>query len=110
MTEHHRDNLSDELSAERLVATFRLTLDGKEHIVPIAAEETLLQAALAAGIDAPHNCTKGRCGSCMSKLRNGQISMASTQALSPRNKERGYVLACQSRPSSSVPIWLDFDF
>jgi ferredoxin len=110
MTEQHRDDLSTKLSVERLVETFRLTLDGKEHIVPIAADETLLQAALAAGIDAPHSCTKGRCGTCMSRLRNGQISMASTQALSPRNKERGYVLACQSRPSSSVPIWLDFDF
>jgi hypothetical protein len=35
--------------------------------------------------------------------------MAVTRALSPRNKERGYVLACQSRPSSDAPIWLDFD-
>ena len=92
-----------------LVESFRLTLDGKEHIVPIAAGETMLQAALAAGIDAPHNCTQGRCGSCMSWLRSGEVSMASARALSPRNKERGYVLACQSRPSSSTPIWLDYD-
>jgi hypothetical protein len=35
--------------------------------------------------------------------------MVTTRALSPRNKERGYVLACQSRPASSDPIWLDFD-
>ncbi len=33
---------------------FRLTLDGIDHAVPIATGETLLQAALAAGIDAPH--------------------------------------------------------
>jgi ring-1,2-phenylacetyl-CoA epoxidase subunit PaaE len=92
-----------------LVENFRLTLDGEEHIVPIAAGETLLQAALAAGIDAPHLCTEGRCGTCMSWLRTGEVSMATTRALSPRNKERGYVLACQSRPSSPAPIWLDFD-
>ena len=92
-----------------LVENFRLTLDGEEHIVPIAVGETLLQAALAAGIDAPHSCTEGRCGTCMSWLRNGDVSMASTRALSPRSKERGYVLACQSRPSSPAPIWLDFD-
>jgi ring-1,2-phenylacetyl-CoA epoxidase subunit PaaE len=91
------------------VETFRLTLDGEDHTVPIAAGESLLEAALAADIDAPHNCTEGRCGTCMSWLRNGDVSMASTRALSPRNKERGYVLACQSRPSSSAAIWLDFD-
>ena len=91
------------------VESFHLTLDGEDHTVPIAAGETLLQAALAADIDAPHYCTEGRCGTCMSWLRNGEVSMASTRALSPRNKERGYVLACQSRPSSPAPIWLDFD-
>lgn len=92
-----------------LVESFRLTLDGEDHTVPIASDETLLEAALAAGIDAPHNCTQGRCGTCMSWLRNGDVSMASARALSPRNKEHGYVLACQSRPSSPTPIWLDFD-
>jgi ring-1,2-phenylacetyl-CoA epoxidase subunit PaaE len=91
------------------VENFRLTLDGKDHTVPIAAGETLLQAALAAGIDAPFLCTEGRCGTCKSWLREGEVSMKSTRALTPRNKERGYVLACQSRPSSAVPIWLDFD-
>ncbi len=96
-------------SANAMVESYRLTLDGENHTVPIAAAETLLQAALAAGIDAPHSCTEGRCGTCMSRLRNGEVSMASTRALSPRSKARGYVLACQSRPSSPAPIWLDFD-
>jgi ring-1,2-phenylacetyl-CoA epoxidase subunit PaaE len=95
--------------ANATVESFRLTLDGESHSVPIAAGETLLEAALAAGIDAPHSCTEGHCGTCMSWLRSGEVSMASTQALSKRNIERGYVLACQSRPSSPTSIWLDFD-
>ena len=99
-----------EASADSLAEGFRLTLDGEDHSVPIAAGETLLQAALAAGIDAPFSCTEGRCGTCMSQLRSGEVSMPPARALSPRNKDRGYVLACQSRPSSSAPIWLDFDF
>jgi ring-1,2-phenylacetyl-CoA epoxidase subunit PaaE len=96
-------------SANGTVESFRLTLDSESHTVPIAAGETLLEAALAAGIDAPHTCTEGRCGTCMSWLRNGDVSMTSTRALSKRNAERGYVLACQARPSSAAPIWLDFD-
>ena len=102
MSQHSEENIG-------LIESFRLTLDGEDHTVPITAGETLLQAALAAGIDAPHNCTQGRCGTCLSWLRTGDVSMAVTRALSPRNAERGHVLACQSRPSSSAPIWLDFD-
>ena len=96
-------------SADDLVDSFRLTLDGEDRSVPIAAGQTLLEAALAAGVDAPSSCTEGHCGTCMAQLRSGDVSMASTRALSKRNIERGYVLACQSRPSSSEPIWLDFD-
>ena len=100
------NNPSTKPSAQK---SFRLTLDGIDHTVPIVAGETLLQAALAAGIDAPHDCTEGRCGSCMSWLRSGDVSMDATRALSPRKIERGYVLACQAQPSSPDPIWLDFD-
>ena len=109
MSERKENDSGAEQSVNAFVDSFRLTLDGEDHTVPIAAGETLLQAALAAGIDAPHNCTEGRCGTCKSWLRSGDVTMASTRALSPRNKERGLVLACQSRPSSIAPIWLDFD-
>ena len=91
------------------VGSFRLTLDGEDHAVPITPGQTLLEAALEAEIDAPHMCTEGHCGTCMARLRSGEVSMASTQALSKRNVERGYVLACQARPKSTAPIWLDFD-
>ena len=92
-----------------LIENFRLTLDGEDHTVPIASGETLLEAALTAGIDAPCNCKEGRCGTCRSWLRTGEVSMANARALSPRNKKRGHVLACQSIPASCDPIWLDFD-
>ncbi len=102
--------LDNAASADTIsLENFRLTLDKKEHVVPIAAGQTLLQAALAAGIDAPNSCIEGHCGTCMALLRHGDVSMASTRALSKRNIQRGHVLACQSQPSSSAPIWLDFD-
>jgi len=95
--------------AQASVGEFRLTLDGGDHDVPIAPGQTLLEAALLAGIDAPNSCTEGHCGTCMARLRSGEVSMASTRALSKRNIERGYVLGCQAQPSSAAPIWLDFD-
>ncbi len=89
---------------------FTVILDGMEHSVPISVGETLLEAALTAGVDIPNSCTEGHCGSCMAQLRSGDVSMASTRALSKRNIKRGCVLTCQSRPSSSARILLDFDF
>lgn len=103
-------NPEEPTSSERAsIESFRLTLDGNEHVVPIVGYQTLLQAALAAGIDAPNSCVEGHCGTCTALLREGSVTMASTKALSKRNIQRGCVLACQSRPSSPVPIWLDFD-
>ncbi len=46
-------------AAKAFVESFRLTLDSENHTVPITAGETLLQAALAAGIDAPYSCSVG---------------------------------------------------
>lgn len=109
MSQHKTSDKDGVSSDDDIVVSFRLTLDGEDHTVPIAPGETLLQAALAAGIDAPFSCTEGRCGTCMSWLRSGEVSMTNTRALSQRKTERGYVLACQSRPSSADPIWLDFD-
>lgn len=88
----------------------RITLDGADHSVRLTPGQTLLQAALDAGLPAPNACTEGHCGACMGQLREGQVAMASTKALSKRNLARGYVLACQARPTSAEPVWLDFDF
>lgn len=89
---------------------FELHLDGETHKIPLSAGHTLLEAALAAGIDAPKSCLEGHCGACMGHLKSGHVDMASTKALSKRNIKRGYVLACQARPSSIDPIHIDFDF
>jgi ferredoxin len=88
---------------------FRVTLDGIEHELSVTANQSLLEAGLAAGIDMPHSCTEGHCGACMGHLREGEVSMESIRALSKRNIERGYVLACQARPASVSPLWLDLD-
>ncbi len=109
MSQSERSDRGPESSANVTVESFRLTLEEEDHTVPIAAGETLLNAALAAGIEAPFSCQEGRCSTCLSWLRSGDVTMDSTRALSKRNAERGWVLACQARPSSSSPIWLDFD-
>jgi NAD(P)H-flavin reductase/ferredoxin len=52
--------------------------------------DVLLDAAMKAGIDLPHDCRAGQCGSCAIQLIDGQVYCGSSN--DPR-----HVLACQSR-------------
>lgn len=76
----------------------------------VAREETVLHAALAAGIAYPHGCKSGRCGSCKSRLIQGEIELLehSRFALSPEERAAGLVLACRALPKADISIgWLD---
>ena len=89
--------------------SFSVILDGVTHQVPYRSGETLLDCILAAGLDAPHLCQEGHCGTCMSVLRCGQVVMRENHVLSPRDLEAGYVLACQSIPVNDAELLLDMD-
>jgi p-cymene monooxygenase electron transfer component len=68
---------------------------------------TILEAALASGINFPHDCTVGTCGTCKSRLLEGRIDALSEFAytLSREELASGYILPCQSMPrSASVRI------
>ena len=67
---------------------FRLTLDGEDHDVAISSGETLLEAAVASGVDAPHSCTEGHCCACMAILKSGEVTMASTRAVETQYRAR----------------------
>jgi CDP-4-dehydro-6-deoxyglucose reductase/ferredoxin-NAD(P)+ reductase (naphthalene dioxygenase ferredoxin-specific) len=67
--------------------------------VEIAARdgETILDAALAAGIRFPYGCRSGECGVCKCELVAGptlEMRPQASLALSPREKARGRILAC----------------
>ncbi len=90
-------------------ASFTMTFEGKKHLIPYKPGLTLLQAAEAAGTKPPSSCEDGYCGCCMAMLRSGKVAMRSREALSDQDIARGWVLACQARPTSDEPLDLDFD-
>jgi CDP-4-dehydro-6-deoxyglucose reductase/ferredoxin-NAD(P)+ reductase (naphthalene dioxygenase ferredoxin-specific) len=72
--------------------------------------QTVLAAALGAGISYPHGCRSGRCGACKSRLVAGKVDLLphTPFALSPQEKEAGLILACRAQPrSDSTVTWLD---
>jgi ring-1,2-phenylacetyl-CoA epoxidase subunit PaaE len=70
--------------------------------------ETVLDAALRNGIELRYSCKSGVCSTCRCKLTEGQVEMDASYALETYEVERGFVLACQSYPTSSR-LTIDFD-
>ena len=70
--------------------------------------ETVLNAAFRQGISLMHGCKEGQCGSCKSKLVDGDIEMLkySTFALPDYESETGHVLLCRTHAYSDVSFEL----
>ncbi len=78
------------------------TLDGLTGQVesPVAAGETVLNAALRERSDVPFACAGGVCGTCRAKVVSGDFEMDENYALEADEIAKGYVLTCQTRPTS----------
>ncbi|HAY43923.1 MAG TPA: phenylacetate-CoA oxygenase/reductase subunit PaaK [Micrococcaceae bacterium] len=86
------------------------TLDGLQGEVksPVRANETVLNAALRVRQDVPFACAGGVCGTCRAKVTSGSVTMSENYALEPEEVEAGYVLTCQSHPTSDK-LSVNFD-
>jgi ring-1,2-phenylacetyl-CoA epoxidase subunit PaaE len=80
-----------------------VTLDGKEREIIIKDNKlSILHAAIKAGMDAPFSCEAGICSTCMAKVTEGTVRMDENNILSDEEVARGYVLTCQSHPTSKI--------
>lgn len=50
---------------------FEVRLARSDRTIPVAADQSIIDALLAAGIDAPYSCQQGICGSCEVKVLGG---------------------------------------
>jgi 3-ketosteroid 9alpha-monooxygenase subunit B len=82
------------------MTTADVELDGDRHRVDWPGHSTLVDALLEAGIDVPHSCREGRCGSCVCSVVFGEVEMAPSDVLAPEDRQAGLILACQARPIS----------
>jgi len=85
-----------------------LTIDGKRREVPVAEDESILDAALRAGMDLPFACKGGMCSTCRAKLVEGEAQMEVNYSLEPWELKAGFILTCQARPVSDRVV-VDYD-
>jgi ferredoxin len=69
-----------------------------------AADETVLDAALRAGLDVPHRCKGGNCGACRARLLEGEVVYPNGRPLGLSDVETadGLVLLCRAHAHSDL--------
>jgi ring-1,2-phenylacetyl-CoA epoxidase subunit PaaE len=92
-------------TASRMAA---LTVDGKRREVPVAEGESILDAALRAGMDLPYACKGGMCSTCRARLVEGEAEMDVNYSLEPWELKAGFILTCQAHPKTDRVV-VDYD-
>ncbi|HVV75766.1 MAG TPA: 2Fe-2S iron-sulfur cluster-binding protein [Mycobacteriales bacterium] len=85
-----------------------VTLSGRTSTIASSRSATLLDAVAAAGMDAPYSCTGGVCATCRAKVLSGAVEMKVNYALEPWELDAGFVLTCQSMPTTDA-VTVDYD-
>jgi NAD(P)H-flavin reductase/ferredoxin len=92
--------------------SFKVRIAQADRTIEVPTGDTILGAALDAGVGYPFGCQSGNCGACKSHLVTGEVTMEgySEFALSDEEKARGLILACRSVPWADCEVaWLDED-
>jgi NAD(P)H-flavin reductase/quinol-cytochrome oxidoreductase complex cytochrome b subunit/ferredoxin len=94
------------------LAEHRMTLagpTGENLVVPVRADETLLDAGLRQGLPLPFECRNGACGVCVCRVEQGALTHRPYQraALSDAAKAQGKALLCCAVPLEDVAVVVD---
>ncbi|WP_029105482.1 ferredoxin--NADP reductase [Mycobacterium sp. 360MFTsu5.1] len=92
--------VSAEETAASVTEEVTIELDRRKTTVEYRAGNTLLQTARIAGLRAPSSCETGSCGTCMARIVEGSAHMLNNDALDDDEVADGWVLTCQSLPTS----------
>lgn len=85
-----------------------LLLDGRASTFRMGRGERVLDAGQRVRPELPYSCKGGVCSTCRARLVRGQVTMARNWALEPDELAAGYILTCQSTPTSDE-LEIDYD-
>lgn len=84
----------------------RVRVEPHGRTLQASSAQPLLEAALDAGLNLPHSCKSGHCGSCRARLLDGEIHYPNGLPLgiSTGEDRDGFVLLCQARARTDVVV------
>lgn len=77
-------------------------LNGDKIETEVPEGKTILDVLLDMRYDPPYSCHSGACSTCMAKIISGSVKMDACYALDDDEIADGYILTCQSHPTSDV--------
>jgi ferredoxin-NADP reductase len=80
--------------------TVTIELDGRTGTTEHHPGTTILQTARQLGLAPPFSCESGSCATCMARLVEGGVDMFVNNALTDDEVAEGWVLTCQSVPTT----------
>ncbi|SDX64151.1 CDP-4-dehydro-6-deoxyglucose reductase [Collimonas sp. OK242] len=86
--------------------SFQITVQPSGRQFSCDEGETILNAAIRAGVGLPYGCKNGACSSCKGKLLDGDITHGAHQekALPVKEEQLGFALFCCATPHSDLTI------
>jgi CDP-4-dehydro-6-deoxyglucose reductase len=84
----------------------RIKVSNSGRNFSVERDQSVLDAALRAGLNLPHSCKSGNCGACRARLLEGEVRYPNGPPLGISDAEigDGLVLLCQARAESDLSI------
>ncbi|HEX2607903.1 MAG TPA: iron-sulfur cluster-binding domain-containing protein [Flavisolibacter sp.] len=95
---HTRYTLKKTGSPDPETREVRLIRGDQTYTIPVAPNESILQAARKKGVLLPYSCEAGRCGNCIAKVIEGTVWMSYNEVLTDTEINKGYILTCTGHP------------
>ena len=101
----HRESFTPAKPAQPAAPTnatkrVQLLMQGQEFSFAVPAGQTILEAALASGVQPPFSCRSGFCTACVCTKLAGEVEMREDHGLSSAELKRGHALMCIGYPMS----------
>ena len=87
---------------DEVAASITFAQSGKSK--PMTMKQTILQASEDLGVEIPHDCQAGVCGTCKTKLISGRVVMDVEAALDASDRANNIILSCQARCLDQVVV------
>ena len=85
-----RPRCTIELERDHAVEEFQMHGEG----------QSILDAALDAGLSVPYSCRGGVCMSCLAQVTEGEVQTEGDNGLTEKEQSEGLILCCKSQPKS----------
>ncbi len=91
------------------MTSYKVKLVPSEHEFTVHEDQSVLDAALKAGIVLPYSCRSGTCSTCKGRIAEGSwdAGAAPESILEPSELAAGHTLLCQARPRSDLVVEAD---